>query len=192
MNRRIRRVICTAFVCLVPTAFSSQPIQTQPDQQKFSIDNLGAPTLRDPISVYNNWSSYDELSDNIPLTQELAMRELDNVLRLRKLGVRFDYYMMDAFWFDPDGAYRTWRKPNWPNGPDEWIRKCQENGIRPGLWFSSNTLVHINAAPAWRDSISKNGWQMSFFEGGFLPDFMDVLQFGMTTASACSSSISLN
>ena len=64
MNRRIRRVICTAFVCLVPTAFSSQPIQTQPDQQKFSIDNLGAPTLRDPISVYNNWSSYCAHSDS--------------------------------------------------------------------------------------------------------------------------------
>jgi hypothetical protein len=177
MNSRIRRVICAAFVCLVPAAFSSLLAQTQPDQQKFSIDKLAAPTLRDPISVYNNWSSYDELSDNIPLTQELAMRELDNVLRLRKLGVRFDYYMMDAFWFDPDGAYRTWRKPNWPNGPDEWIRKCQENGIRPGLWFSSNTLVHINAAPAWRDSLSKNGWQMSFFEGGFLPDFMEALQY---------------
>jgi hypothetical protein len=177
MNSRMRRVIWTVFVCLVPAAFSSLFAQTQPDQQTFSIDKLGAPTLRDPISVYNNWSSYDELSDNIPLTQELAMRELYNVLRLRKLGVRFDYYMMDAFWFDPDGGYRTWRKPNWPNGPDEWIKKCQENGIRPGLWFSSNTLVHINAAPAWRDSLAKNGWQMSFFEGGFLPDFMDVLQY---------------
>jgi hypothetical protein len=173
----MRRVICAAFVCLVPAGFSYLLAQTQPDEQKFSIDKLGAPTLRDPISVYNNWSSYDELSDNIPLTQELAMRELDNVLRLRKLGVRFDYYMMDAFWFDPDGGYRTWRKPNWPNGPDEWIRKCQENGIRPGLWFSSNTLVHINVTPAWRDSLSKNDWQMSLFEGGFLPDFMDVLQY---------------
>jgi len=177
MNRRMRIAIWPAFMCLVAAGFSSSSAQTQPDQQKFSINRLAAPTLRDPISVYNNWSSYDELSDNIPLTQELAMRELDNVLRLKKLGVRFDYYMMDAFWFDPDGAYRTWRKPNWPKGPDEWIRKCQENGIRPGLWFSSNTLVHINAAPAWRDSLAKNGWQMSFFEGGFLPDFMDVLQY---------------
>ena len=71
------------------------------------------------------------------------MRELDNVIRLGKLGVRFDYYMMDAFWFDPDGGYRTWRKPSWPSGPDLWIKKCQENGIKPGLWFSSNTLVKI-------------------------------------------------
>jgi hypothetical protein len=133
--------------------------------------------LPDPISIYNNWSSYDELSDNIPLTQELAIRELDNVIRLRKLGVRFDYYMMDAFWFDPDSAYRTWRKPNWPDGPERWIKACQENGIKPGMWFGSNALVKIHAAPEWRDSLNKQGTEMSFFEGGFLPDFMKTLQY---------------
>lgn len=145
--------------------------------QQYSRNNSGAQLLPDPISIYNNWSSYDELSDNIPLTEDLAMRELRELIRLRKLGVRFDYYMMDAFWFDPDGAYRTWRKPNWPNGPAQWIRTCQENGIKPGMWFSSNTLVKVNAAPQWRDSLNKNGSAMSFFEGGFLPDFMEALQY---------------
>lgn len=135
------------------------------------------PALRQPISVYNNWSSYDELSDNIPLTEALAMRELDELLRLKRAGVRFDYYMMDAFWFAPDGGYRTWRKPNWPNGPDSWIRKCQEGGVRPGLWFSTNTLVKIQAAPAWKNSLNQDGTAMSLFEGGFLPDFIDVLQY---------------
>jgi hypothetical protein len=127
--------------------------------------------------VYNNWSAYDELSDNIPLTEELAMKELDEILRLRRFGVRFDYYMMDAFWFDPDGGYRTWRKPNWPNGPDAWIHKCRQNGIMPGLWFSTNTLVKINAAPEWRNSLGDKKGSMSFSEGGFLPSFMDTMQY---------------
>src|ERR1700677_3098407 len=96
------------------------------------------PALQTPISVYNNWSSYDELSDNIPLTETLAMRELDELLRLRKAGVRFDYYMMDAFWFSTDGGYRNWRAANWPNGPDAWITKCKDNGVLPGMWFSTN------------------------------------------------------
>jgi hypothetical protein len=135
------------------------------------------PALSAPISVYNNWSSYDELSDNIPLTEQLAMKELDELLRLKRAGVRFDYYMMDAFWFAPDGGYRTWRTPNWPNGPGAWISKCQEKGLRPGLWFSTNTLVKIQAAPAWKDSLNKDGGAMSFSEGGFLPDFMNVLQY---------------
>jgi hypothetical protein len=138
---------------------------------------LPPPALQKPISVYNNWSSYDELSDNIPLTETLAMRELDELLRLKKAGVRFDYYMMDAFWFAPDGGYRTWRTANWPNGPDAWINKCKANGVLPGMWFSTNTLVKIQAAPAWKDSLNKDGGAMSFSEGGFLPDFMNALQY---------------
>jgi hypothetical protein len=84
---------------------------------------------------------------------------------------------MDAFWFDPDSGYRAWKKPNWPEGPDNWIKRCQENNIRPGLWFSTNTLVHLNAVPQWRDSLNKQGTAMSMFEGGFLPDFMNTLQY---------------
>ncbi len=145
--------------------------------QTYSRVALGSPTLPNPITVYDNWSTYDELSDNVPLTEELTMRELDQMLRLKKAGVRFDYYVIDAFWFDPNGAYRTWRKPNWLNGPDAWIRKCQENGIKPGLWFGTNALVHLNAAPQWRDSLNQQGTAMSMFEGGFLPDFMNTLQY---------------
>jgi hypothetical protein len=135
------------------------------------------PALQAPVSVYNNWSAYDELSDNVPLTETLAMRELDEVLRLKRAGVRFDYYVMDAFWFEPGGGYRTWRTPNWPNGPDAWIKKCQANGIRPGLWFGTNSTMKIQYTPEWKNSLDKNGGSMSFSEGGFLPDFMNTLQF---------------
>jgi hypothetical protein len=168
-NRRalLRTISLTAFLtalCLPAGRAQSQ-------------DEPPPPALTGPISVYNNWSSYDELSDNIPLTETLAMRELDELLRLKRAGVRFEYYMMDAFWFAPDGGYRTWRQPNWPNGPDAWIAKCKANGVQPGLWFSTNTLVKIQAAPAWKDSLNKDGSAMSFSEGGFLPDFMKVLQY---------------
>jgi hypothetical protein len=138
---------------------------------------LSTPLLRDPIWVYNDWSAYDELSDNIPLTEALAMKELAQIVRLRRLGVHFDYYMMDAFWFANDGAYRVWRTPNWPSGPDRWIAECKANGILPGLWFGTNGLLKIDAAPQWRDSLTAKGESMSFYEGGFLPDFMKALQY---------------
>lgn len=162
-----RALLCTAAALVFLSSARTSQAQSEPP----------TPALAGPVSVYNNWSSYDELSDNIPLTETLAMRELDELLRLKAAGVRFDYYMMDAFWFDPDGGYRTWRKPNWPNGPDGWIAKCKANGVQPGLWFSTNTLVKINAAPAWKDSLNKEGGAMSFFEGGFLPDFMSAMQY---------------
>lgn len=138
---------------------------------------LSPPLLSAPIWVYNDWSAYDELSDAVPLTEELAMRELDEILRLRKDGVRIDYYMMDAFWYDPDGGYRKWRAADWPQGPDRWLAALKANGIKPGLWFSTNTLTHMSAAPQWRDSLAENGSSMSLTHGGFLADFMDVLQY---------------
>jgi len=160
-----------------PSAASQGAAQnvTQPPHR--SPAALGEPLLHDPIWVYNDWSSYDELSDNIPLTEELAMKELRQILRLRQFGVHFDYYMMDAFWFAPAGGYRTWRKPNWPNGPDLWIQTCRENNILPGMWFGTNALVKINAAPQWKDSLTANGGAMSLSAGGFLPDMIDVLQY---------------
>jgi hypothetical protein len=133
-------------------------------------------TIQDPIVVYNNWSSYDELSDKVPLTEQLAMKELDQVLRLRRDGVRFDYYMMDAFWYAKDGGYRTWRKTTWPDGPDAWLNKCRENGIKPGMWFGTNLLVQLDPAPEWEDSLNKKRTAMCFYKGGFLPHFMKTLQ----------------
>jgi len=135
------------------------------------------PFLPGPIWVYNNWSAYDELSDNVPLTEAAAMRELHEVLRLRRLGVHIDYYVMDAFWYDPDGGYRKWRGEGWPVGPLRWIEALARNGILPGLWFSTNTLTHMNPPPQWRDSLTANGKGMALYKGGFLADFMDVLQY---------------
>jgi hypothetical protein len=134
------------------------------------------PFLRVAIWAYNNWSAYDELSDHVPLTETLAMRELDEILRLRKAGVRIDYYVMDAFWYDPDGGYRRWRTADWPQGPDRWLAALKANSIKPGLWFSTNTLTHMTAAPSWQDSLDAAGTSMSLTSGGFLADFMDVLQ----------------
>src|SRR5215813_2004289 len=70
---------------------------SQNTQLEWNPEHIGQPLLRDPIWVYNNWSSYDELSDRIPLTEELAMRELSQMVRLQNLGAHFDYYVMDAF-----------------------------------------------------------------------------------------------
>jgi hypothetical protein len=180
----IRFVVLLVFCCGAIPHTHAQATKITPNNAtrpasdaEWMASRLGSPVVRDPVWVYNDWSSYDELSDNIPLTETLAMRELSELVRLKKLGVHFDYYMMDAFWFAPDGGYRTWRTPNWPNGPDRWIAACKANGILPGLWFGTNELVKIEAAPQWRDSLTAKGGSMSFSEGGFLPDFMNVLQY---------------
>src|SRR5262245_66671047 len=78
------------------------------------------PRLAGPVWVYNNWSAYDELSDAVPLNEPLAMRELAEMLRLRNAGVHFDYYVMDAFCYDPDGGYRFCRREDRRQRPRRW------------------------------------------------------------------------
>ncbi len=136
---------------------------------------------RKPVFIYNDWSSYDELSDNIPLTEELAMKELDEVLRLKKSGVQIDYYLMDAFWFDRDGGYRTWHKQHWPNGPDKWLQRCKQNNILTGMWFSTNLIsgggnIFLNMIPEWKSSQGTDPGILCLFEGGYSTHLAETLQ----------------
>jgi hypothetical protein len=163
------------FISLISFQVQSQP-------KNLEVEQSGITTgLSEPIAVYNDWSAYDELSDNIPLTEDLAMKELDNIIRLKKDGVRIDYFVMDAFWFDKDGGYRVWNKKNWPNGPERWLKACKAAGIKPGLWFSTNLIKAggkpmLDVIPEWLDSVTSDGATLSLFEGGYLNHLMQTLQ----------------
>ena len=129
-----------------------------------------------PVCIYNNWSAYDELSDAVRLDEVLAMRQFDELLRLRSKGVHVDGYMLDAFWFDPKGGYRTFRAGDWPAGPDRWLERCRRTGLAPGLWFGTNALVGIEPVAEWQDSLTAKKGSLSLFEGGFLAHFMATLE----------------
>src|SRR5215470_1899422 len=154
-NRAASRLVCgIVVVCalscsamLQASVISDQTSVRAAESASWSPRFLGEPFVSDPIFVYNNWSSYDELSDNVMLSEQLALKELDEIMRLRRSGVRFDYYMMDAFWFAQDGGYKTWRKSTWPSGPEQWLKRCKESALIPGLWFGTNTLVKIDPIP---------------------------------------------
>src|SRR5580658_4292319 len=142
----------------------------------------GAPVgPRKPVFVYNNWSAYDELSDKVVQTEVLAMRELDELVRLKRSGVLFDYYVMDAFWFDKHGGYRVWHKGHWPNGPDRWLAACKEHGVRPGMWFSTNLIAtrdgrFLEPVVEWADSMATDPNILCLFEGGYLNHLAGTLQ----------------
>lgn len=135
-----------------------------------------------PLVIYNNWSAYDELSDNIPLTEELAMKELNELIKLKKIGVQVDYHVMDAFWFDRTGGFRTWHKQRWPNGPDRWLKTCIEHNIKPGMWFSINDRIangddfFLDLIPEWKDSATTIPKALCLFKGGYLKHLSDTLQ----------------
>ncbi|MDD4922899.1 MAG: hypothetical protein PHS30_10545, partial [Bacteroidales bacterium] len=139
--------------------------------------------LKKPSSVYISWASHDELSDNKPLTEDLAMKELNALLHLKKLGVQFDYYLLDMFWFDKTEGYRKFKKEGWPNGPDQWLKACKDNGIKPGLWLSTNVMGFSRNNPfmlsktEWKDSDSGSlDLSMSLYSGGFLKYHIETMQ----------------
>lgn len=137
--------------------------------------------LSRPVFVYNNWSAYDELSDNVAQTEMLALREMDELIRLKKSGVKMDYYVMDAFWFDKRGGYREWNRQHWPNGPDKWLSSCKENTILPGMWFSTNLIAthsgrFLEPVDAWKDSLATDPNILCLFEGGYLNHLEGSLQ----------------
>ncbi len=125
-----------------------------------------------PLFVYDNWSAYDELSDNSPLTEELAMRQLQEIVRLKAHGVQMDAYLMDAFWYDQSGGYLKWKADRWPNGPDGWLQACRENSLLPGLWFPANVAFQLDPPDDWLDSLAPGGYGFCCFEGGFLDGYL--------------------
>jgi hypothetical protein len=163
--------------------FASHPfIQVLGNQNIFThTHNSEFTGLKEPVFVYNNWSAYDELSDNVAQTETLSMRELNEIIRLKAKGVRIDYYVMDAFWFDKQGGYRSWHKEHWPNGPDHWLYYCLQNNIKPGMWFSTNLVVMggkqaLDIIPEWEDSVGTDKNILCLFDGGYLKHLSETLQ----------------
>lgn len=121
--------------------------------------------------------AYETASGHADLTEELTLEQLEHFLRLRRKGLRLEYYLMGKFWDDRHGGHRIWRKKGWPNGANTWLRKCVENNVKPGLWLCGNTLGRLEPLPEWNDSLNWPLTAMCLFEGGYLDHFLRTLEF---------------
>jgi hypothetical protein len=155
-------------LALVPLAARTSPAQ------RAALAN-GSST---PISVFNHDSAYGEFP--APVNEAQAMRELDELARLKSAGMHSDFALMDASWFVPASAYRTLRAPDWPHGAGAWMARCAAIGVRPGLRIEGNAAPMQSATPQlptqWRDSLTGDGRSLSLSDGGFLPDVMAAMQ----------------
>ncbi|MFD0713437.1 hypothetical protein [Paenibacillus sp. GCM10027626] len=93
-----------------------------------------------PISIYCDWGLHDELSDAIELTEAMTLDMLAHLQWMKEqTGIAFDYYLIDAFWFEPNGGYKSFKRSHWPGGPAKVKAKMEELGIKLGLWFDVNS-----------------------------------------------------
>ena len=146
---------CVLFIALLAACAVAAPGSRA--QRKAHASELAA-----PIEIYTHASLAAHAAAS-PVGEALALRDLDQLVRLTKSGLRVDYDLLDAAAIAPDGFHPTGRTAAWPGGPNAWIAQCRTAGIYPGLRFDSSALRPNGRAPA-------------LFEGRFLHDFISALQ----------------
>jgi hypothetical protein len=98
-------------------------------------------------SIYNDWAAHDELGSGPELTENLVHSQLDKLEELKvKTGFVFDYYTMDAFWFEENAPYTEFKHRNWPNGPDKVCERIKGLNMKFGLWFDFNSDLVTDGA----------------------------------------------
>ncbi len=114
--------------------------------------------MREPRSVYCDWALHDELGDDVRLSHEMTMEVLDVLERWqRRHGVGFDYYLLDAFWFDQPGDYTRFDPRMWPEGFEPARQRIEALGMTPGLWLDT-TGGSVAGWKPWEDEEPEHGW----------------------------------
>jgi hypothetical protein len=120
--------------------------------QRYLADVTGRTPMFEPI--YNDWGAHDELGTLVKpqLTEQLTFELLDQLESMKlKYGTQFHDYVLDAFWYDPRGAYMTFKRPNWPRGYEPALQRLQNMGMKPGLWFDlGGGTLDLKNTPGWQ------------------------------------------
>lgn len=128
----------------------------------------------EPYSIYSTWGFHDELGDTVHLTEAIAHQALDRLERWQKdHGFRYDYFHLDAFWFDPARGYHHFHPDYWPNGFGPVLSRIRALGMSPGLWYST-CGSHLNP-DAWAASRSANNWHFSLADGPYGEHFEEAV-----------------
>lgn len=93
---------------------------------------------RELLNMYHCYGIHDIAGIDEPtdLTEEMLLSSLDDLERLAAMGVRFDYYFVDAGWSNPDGDMRDFDRRFFPEGPGRLLRRIEGMGMKLGLWTS--------------------------------------------------------
>ncbi len=130
------------------TEFQSLPVvyglDCRGDVRLTFADYIESKTARDrlPLRIYCDWGLHDDMTDDkrpVELTAKMTLDNLDLIGKVMKeTGIGLDYYLMDAFWFEPDSGYRDFKKRTFPDGIAPVLEKLQKMGLKFGLWFDIN------------------------------------------------------
>ena len=96
---------------------------------------------RQPLRIYCDWGLHDDLTDHINLTEIMTLENIERIAALsEKSGVKFDYYLMDAYWFEENQPYIRFKKSTFPHGVETVLKQLEQKGMKYGLWFDLNCI----------------------------------------------------
>ena len=95
-----------------------------------------------PLRVYCDWGLHDDLTPDDPiLTAAMTLENIPRVAELnQKSDAGFDYYLMDAFWFERGKPYTRFRSDTFPEGMTAIKDALDKAGLKLGLWFDINGI----------------------------------------------------
>ncbi len=118
---------------------------------------------RESYRIYCDWGLHDDEDSKVFLTEKLTLDNIETLCRLKeKTGVKFDYYLMDAFWFNSgetlaDKPYGKFKSDTFPNGINNVVNILQEKGMKFGLWFDINFMKAKLVGCEKYDNLLENG-----------------------------------
>lgn len=126
-------------------------------------------------SIFNEWAAHDELGSGPELTEALVEKQLDKLEEMKEAsGFAFDYYTMDAFWFEENTPYTEFKKRTWPNGPNRIIDRMRRQDMKFGLWFDVNSdLLKLT------DAACQNRYNCQFKKCLSDPEYLALLEHGI-------------
>lgn len=139
------------------------------------LSKYGENLMDKAISIYGDWALHDEIGDKVKLNEEMTHSALDRLECWQKEhALKFDFYLIDAFWYDPEGNYQQFKKSHWPQGFISVKTRMNALGMTPGLWFDVNGF----AAPRykkWGKSLSRDKHSYCLFDGPYAEGFEKAL-----------------
>ncbi|MHB1452692.1 MAG: alpha-amylase family protein [Saccharofermentanales bacterium] len=117
------------------------------------------PIKKSPMKIYCDWGLHDELSDNKKLDSSMVDDALEKLDEIRQDGFDFDYYLMDAFWYESGFPYTKFRAEGFPEGIGHQLDKMSRHSLKFGLWFDvnfNNVCIPINGENLLQSSENRN------------------------------------
>ncbi|MBQ7163890.1 MAG: hypothetical protein IJR61_01000 [Clostridia bacterium] len=95
-----------------------------------------------PLKIYCDWGLHDDLSAEGPfLTEEMSLKNVEKISKfMKETGARFDYYLMDAYWFEKNAPYTSFSRSSFPRGNAAVVKAVENAGMKFGLWFDINCI----------------------------------------------------